>query len=533
MLSKSDFMKFLQCEKYVWLYKHRKDLLEEVTEQQQAIFNLGFTVEEYAQKLFPGANMQMEVRGAWKGAPNVGTPSQGVSPARAPWKGAPNAGAPSQGVSKAGTSNARASSSNNANHLYARADIVTYNPKTKTYDIYEVKAATDIKPEYLPDVAFQKITFEAAGYKVGKTFLVHVNNEYVRSGEIEPEKFLTVEDITDDVNATVPEVMQLIPEALADIARQKEPQVRIVRQCTTPYACPFIPYCWSQAKIPENSVYALTRIREKTLIELLDRGVMDIKDIPDDIALQPSQVAAVKVARTGKAIIKKAKIKEALSELTYPLYFLDYETVMPAVPMWDGTKPYQQVCFQYSLHVMREASKGKSSKAKLEHYEYLASGRDNPMPALLAQLREVIADDGGSVIVWNKSFEMARNREMGEMFPEYADFLESVNGRVYDLMEIFKKRLYVHPEFHGSCSIKKVLPALVPELSYEDLEDIREGTMAGIRWLEVEHGSGGATGAEVDEVARERVRERVRRNLLKYCERDTEAMVRVMGEVGD
>jgi hypothetical protein len=202
-----------------------------------------------------------------------------------------------------------------------------------------------------------------------------------------------------------------------------------------------------------------------------------------------------------------------LAALQYPLYFLDYETVNPAVPLWDGTRPYQQVCFQYSLHVLREAG------GKLEHFEHLAEGRENPIPALLKQLKHDIADDKGSVIVWYKSFEMTRNQEMAALFPEYRDFLESVNGRVYDLMEIFKQLLFVHPGFGGSCSIKAVLPALVPELSYDNLEDIREGTMAGIRWLQLNFGKG------LEDA------DRVRQNLLNYCERDTLAMVRVMGKI--
>ncbi len=476
-------MKFLQCEKYVWLYKERKDLLEEVSEVQQAIFDQGYEVEEYAQRLFPKGEFQMDVKAAFGGK---------------------------------------------ANQLYARADIVLGDSKKKTYDIYEVKGATMIKPEYLYDLAFQKIAFEAGGYTVGKTCLVHVNNEYVRKGEVEPEKFLTVEDVTEEINELVPEVEGLIPHALAGILRREEPEVRIVKQCKRPYTCPFISYCWDQAKIPDYSVYNLTRIGEKTLLELLDRGVLALKDIPDDVELSVAQAAQVKVAQTGKPVIQKAKIKKALGALAYPLYFLDYETVNTGVPLWDGIKPYQQVCFQYSLHVVREAPKGKSSKAKLEHFEYLASGQDNPMPGLLAQLRKDIADDGGSVIVWYKSFEMGRNSEMAELYPEYREFLESVNERVYDLMDIFKKQYYVHPGFRGSCSIKKVLPALLPELSYENLEDIREGSMAGLRWLEVEFGEG----LKGEERERVQERERVRGNLLKYCERDTLAMVGVMGEVG-
>ena len=467
MLSKSDFMKFLQCKKYLWLYKHRKDLLEEVSEKQQAIFDQGFTVEEYAMKLFPEANAQLI--------------------ARAPYAGKPN-------------------------QLYARADLVVHVPDTDQIDIYEVKSSSGVHPEHLPDLAFQKIAFTAAGYQVNKTYMIHLNGEYVRQGSIDPHELLTIADITEDVEEMVEQITPLIPEALADMALRAEPQVRIVKQCNNPYTCPFISYCWEQAQIPEYSVYDLTGVREKTLVELLDRGVMRVEDIPADIKLTNAQAAQVKTAQTQKPLINKTKVKAALKKLKYPLYFFDYEAVNPAIPLWDGTRPYQQVCFQYSLHVQRQPD------APLEHCEFLASGQENPVNALLAQLRHDIADDQGSVIVWYKSFEMTRNQEMAEMFPQYREFLESVNARVFDFYEIFKKLYYVDPGFHGSCSIKDVLPALVPELSYQNLDDIREGGMASLRWLQ------GNFGVGLEEVEKEKIRW----NLLRYCERDTEAMVRVL-----
>jgi antitoxin component of RelBE/YafQ-DinJ toxin-antitoxin module len=169
MLSKSDFLKYLQCEKYLWLYKHRKDLLEEVSEAQQAIFDQGFNVEEYALKLFPNANSQMEAH-----APFAGKPMQ----------------------------------------LYARADIVFLNPQTNLYDIYEVKSTSEVKAEHLPDLAFQKITFEAAGYKVGKTYLIHLNSKYIRQGVIDPQKLLTVEDVSADVETAIKKITPFIPLAL-------------------------------------------------------------------------------------------------------------------------------------------------------------------------------------------------------------------------------------------------------------------------------------------------------------------------------
>jgi hypothetical protein len=501
MLSKSDFMKFLQCEKYLWLYKNRRDLLEEVSEQQQAIFDQGFAVEEYATKLLPGAQAQLV--------------------ARAPYKAQAGMHEATTGGKVSGGSSVPVGSLAARVMLYARADLVTHDEDSDTYDIYEVKSTTQVKPEHLPDLAFQKLAFTAAGYKVRRTFLVHLNNAYIRQGAIDAQELLIIEDVTADVEAAAQEIEPMIPEAIAAMQKPREPHVKIVKQCSNPYECPFIPYCWPQAQIPEtNSIYALTRISESQLVELLDRGIMRIEEIPADFELGKEQAAQVQVAKTQKPIIEKAKIQAALADLKYPLYFLDYETVNPAVPLWDSTRPYQQVCFQYSLHVLREPPK-KGAKEKLDHFEHLAEGRDNPVPGLLKQLQKDLAEDGGSVIVWYKAFETGRNTEMAEMYPEYRDFLESVNGRIYDLRDIFKDLLYVHPGFQGSTSIKAVLPTLFPELAYDNLEDIQEGTMAGIRWLQLNFDSGLA----------DEEKARVRQNLLNYCERDTLAMVRVMGEM--
>jgi hypothetical protein len=495
MLSKSDYLKFLQCIKYVWLYKHRRDLLEEASERQQAIFNQGFAVEDYAERLFPNGKRLPKSR---RYNPLMDADlTHALIRKCTPVIFQPTAIADFNGKTR---------------QLFARADIIVFNPETKCYDIYEVKGTTEPKDVHLPDLCFQKLTFQKAEYKIGKTFLIHLNSDYVKNGEIDPKKLLTVTDLTKEINDITAETEALIPQAIAAQALPKEPQVRIVKQCTSPYECPFIPYCWPQAKIPEYSIYNLTGVREKQLTQLLDLNILKIKDIPKNFDLTKAQEAQVKVEKTGKPIINRKQIAKELSALKYPLYFLDYETVMPAIPLWDGTGPYRQVCFQYSLHVL------DSPASELRHFEYLAKNQQDPVPELLNQLREEIPLKGGTVIVWNKSFEMGRNKEMAERFPEFKKFLESVNARVYDLIDIFKHRDYVDPAFRGSCSIKNVLPALVPELSYKNLEDIRQGDLAGLRWLQ----------ATFSPAITQPEKSAIRRNLLKYCERDTLAMVKIL-----
>ena len=510
MLTKSDYNKFLQCVKYLWLNKYRKDLAEEYSEQQQAIFTQGYEVEDYAHLLFPpGIETAQDLfeseRDTIKLMANK-TPVIYQATAVADYLG-------------------------EKRFLLVRADIIVYNGKTKSYDLYEVKSTTKSKPEHLPDIAFQKLTFAKAGYPMGKTYLIHLNNEYERNGKIEPQKLLTIEDLTEIIDTIIPQIEAEIPKALAILKQKNEPEVRIIKQCGNPYECPFIPYCWEQAKIPEYSVYDLAGIHEKTLLQLLDKEIIQIKKIPDDIELTKAQTTQVEAEKKGAPIINKKQIDKILNALKYPLYFLDYETVAPAIPFWDGTNPYQQVCFQYSLHVL------KNPGAPLQHYEFLSDGSQNPMPKLLEQMKRDFASHTdpenikGTVIVWYKPFETSRNKEMAKTFPQYKKFLESVNRHVFDLMEIFKKLYYVHPGTHGSNSIKSVLPVLVPELSYKNLE-IGEGGLASLKWLQMNFPKPAPAGADAAVAPLTSAQKyQTRRALLTYCGQDTLAMVKILAAI--
>jgi hypothetical protein len=231
--------------------------------------------------------------------------------------------------------------------------------------------------------------------------------------------------------------------------------------------------------------------------------------VPDDIKLSVGQRNQVTVAKTKEPLIDKSSIKQLLNELEYPLYFLDYETVSSALPMFSGCTPFQQIPFQYSLHVLR------TPDSEIEHYEYLGTDSETaPMPELLASLRSHIGDTG-SVIVWYKVFETGRNTEMANAYPEYADFLSNVNDRIFDLMEVFSKQHYVHHDFKGSSSIKYVLPVIIPEFSYKEME-IQNGLVASIRWYD----------AVMGVVDKEQAK-KTYGDLIKYCCLDTLAMVKI------
>ena len=261
-----------------------------------------------------------------------------------------------------------------------------------------------------------------------------------------------------------------------------------------------------------DTIYDLGSVNRKTIGEAIARGVVRLADWPDDIALLPRQRLQIDVLKSGVAHLDRGRIRHLLDGLRFPLYFLDYETFQTAVPMFDGCAPWAQVPFQYSLHVVE-------ADGSVVHREFLWTDPQMcPVPPLVRQLRQEIGPEG-SVIVWNQPFESARNREMAELVPEAADFLLDVNDRMIDLMDVVKKGWWVHPEFNGSASIKKVLPVVAPELAYEYLA-IGDGAAASERWFEAVMGDPEAlTGDE---------REEVFAALRIYCRRDTEALIRIL-----
>jgi hypothetical protein len=240
--------------------------------------------------------------------------------------------------------------------------------------------------------------------------------------------------------------------------------------------------------------------------KLTKNNIFCIGDIKDASLLSHGTAKYWKARDFGGRYIDTSQVKNFLNVINYPIYYLDYETSSNAAPLWNQTSPYQQVPFQYSLHIKRHQN------ATLEHFDYLHKAKDNPMDSLLENLRKNIGDSG-SVIVWNKSFEMDRNNEMAKYAPKYADFLSNINSRVVDLMDPFKENMITDPAFKGSNSIKDVLPVMVHDYSYNDLE-INDGGTAASVWKAVTLQDGPN-------------KEKVYGDLIKYCERDTEAMVKI------
>lgn len=344
-------------------------------------------------------------------------------------------------------------------------DIVSFVGDNEV-DLYEIKASTSAKVEHEFDLAFQTAVLEGTGLKVRNIFVIHVNNQYVRNGAIEADKITHTEDVTAKVRKRSEATAKYMPLALAT-AQQK----------TMPDPSPDL------AKL--GSKKSWLQVNEAMVPQ-------PPKEYPPDTA----------------PTIQHVEVKNFMDQLKYPLYFLDYETLMSLVPYFDGHRPYQQVPFQYSLHILQ------SPDAELEWKEYLHRDNSNPARPLTEQLINDIADSG-TVLVWYEGFEKARNTELGEMLPEYKEAMEAINNRVVDLMLPFKNKWYDDPRFEGSASIKQVLPVMCPELSYKDL-GIQEGGSAQRLWME----------AVLDDKRADQ-KEQILADLIEYCKLDTLAMVEI------
>ena len=395
-----------------------------------------------------------------------------------------------------------------ADDLFCRSDIIEYDTKSDHWDIIEIKSSTQPHDIHYKDLSFQKICLESSGIKVGRVFLMYINNQYVKEGEIEPEGLLLKQDITDEVEGIEEDTRIEIKDALNVLGLPEEPKVKILRQCHNPYDCDFIDYCFKDT--PEDSIYSIAgALGGKKLDKLLDEGILEVSDIPSEMLTTKKLERHHHVTKNDTVHIEKENIRKEIEKIEYPIYYLDYETYSSAIPIFDGYRPYQRIVFQYSLHVQREPG------GDLEHYYFLAKEFKDPTEDLSKSLREVVGPKG-SFVTWNKSFEEGCNSEMGQRCPEFKNFYKDINDRMFDLMEIFKEGYYVHKKFHGSASLKKVLPVMAPELSYGDL-DIQEGMTASNTW-----------GKTIRSDIEEQEKEKVFNSLLDYCELDTLAMVRIL-----
>ncbi len=455
IISKTSFLTFLDCSKNAWIKIHKPEIFKQypLSSFEQNIIDTGNNIDVMARSLFPNGVL-VESREDTELTDKLIANKTPViyQPVFATDK------------------------------FITALDILVWNTDTNVYDLYEVKSSTSSEEnggrkteDYLIDIAFQKNILDELGVEIGTTNLIRVNKEYVRNGEINVRSFFLIEDVTEEVNAKLGEVKSKMEVASEVISNPKEPVGHcdcILKgkksHCTTSkYSIP---------DLPQYPVHAISRINKKKLIELVDNNIFSIFDVPKDFVLSENQRRQVDTAQSDKEYISVNEITDFLSTMKYPLCFLDYETYPSAVPKYDGFKPYQQIPFQFSLHVI-EAPNGESV-----HYDFIYTDTECPDKYFAEALKKHLPDIG-SVVVWNQGFEKGINKQIAEHLPEYSEFMDKVNIRVVDLMIPFygKTTMYDHPKFKGSASIKYVLPALVPHLSYKNMH-IQEGGTASDTW---------------------------------------------------
>ena len=482
ILSKTSFLYGLQCPKYLWTQLHDQKSIPRVDAAMQFIFDQGHEVGDLARKLFPdGINIPVDDFGA-----NTRVTRENLGGDKP--------------LFEAGIS---------AGNLYCRLDIL--NPTGDgTWDIIEVKSATSVKDVNIWDVAFQRLCCETAGLKINHCKVAYINTRYVRHGEIEPHQLFIIEDITGRVNEFSDTLKDKVNEILDVMGRTQCPKADIGPHCSAPYECPLQEVCW--AFLPEHSIFDLYWGGKKRY-ELFASGVVNILDIPEGCGLNGKQQIQVRCVASGEPHVDREGIRNFLDALEYPAYYLDFATFSTAIPLFDGTHPYQQIPFQFSVHV----ADGRGGEVK--HFGYLAQGRDDPRPPLFEALKKALGDKG-SIVAYYAPFEKQVLSELGQAFPDYREWADGLHGRIMDLLKPFSSFYYYHPEQRGSASLKKVLPALTG-MSYDTLA-INDGKLAGVAFMAATYG---------DDDEEERLK--IRRALEEYCGQDTGGMVEIIKKLNE
>lgn len=464
-LSKTNFIQYLNCPNSIWLLKNKPDNYPhgEFSDYEKKIAAEGYEVEEYVKQLLENRH---------------------------------DANAYSyQTVFQTDRG------------LYAKAD-VTRDNSDGTINLYEVKSSTSVKktPHHnqIKDAAFQKITAEDGGVNIKNIFIVHLNGDYERKGEIDPEQLLVFSDVSSDVAQVEEETRNEIQAALDKITTTKIDETSCTcLGLTRTNHCDAFDYF--NQDIPKPSIYNLPRISKAKIINFIEEGRFDLAQIGLDEVTE-KQALVLSSAQQGNPVINHSVLTRFYSKAKYPIYFLDYETYSSAIPLINRARPQSPIPFQYSLHV-----KPNPDDTEFHHFEYLSE--EAVMPLNMIEHMEQNIGNTGSIISWHASFENTQNKSMAKLYPEKADFLNNLIERTLDLEDLFKDG-YVDIAFGGSTSIKNVLPVLAADLTYEGME-VANGTDAMEAWIRFVNLPTGV------------VKNQLRKDMLEYCKLDTYAMVQI------
>lgn len=486
-LSKSKYCSAVQCPKMIWLKKNKPEAFDSSV-VNQSILETGNEVGDLAMGLF----------GAYTEVP-FGDLSDMINKTAE--------------LIEAGTP-IIAEGSFSYNRLFCSIDILK-NLGNGCVEIYEVKSSTSVKDIYYDDAAYQCHVLTKLGYTVKRVCIVYINNQYIRSGALNIQQLFHTEDITDDAISLMPEVAENIERFSEYMEQKEEPNDDIGMHCFNPYDCGFFGYCTRH--LPTPNVFDVAGARLSTKFKCYDKGIISFEDLNTSNALSAGQYKQVEHELFNYApYIEKDTIRDFLGHLSYPLYFLDFESFQPAIPLYEESRPFEQIVFQYSLHYIEHEG------GELKHTEFLAYPGADPRRALAEQLCRDIPMDVCTT-AYNMGFEKGRIKGLAEIYPDLAEHLMNIHDNIQDLMIPFQKKYYYTRAMQGSYSIKYVLPALFPDdpaLDYHNLEGVHNGSEAS------------ATFKRMAAMTKEEL-ETYRTHLLNYCGLDTFAMVKVWEKLNE
>jgi len=479
-LSKSKFVAGCQCLKRLYLQVHEPGLAAEADAASDAIIEQGREVGLLARKMFTGG---VEVR------------DEGLDEAiRATRELTANLEVPAifEGTFEHGG-------------VLVRVDIL-HRRRDKRWRLIEVKSTTDVRDHHIPDIAIQHRVVSRSGIDLASSCLAHVNRDYIyQSGSIDVHRFFRVRNVIRRVEKLQPKLPSELRLQFRVLQMDEAPKIPAGRHCTEPVTCEFFDHC--NPTLPDDHILKLPRIHASEVANLVALGIHSIREIPENYPLSGRLRRACTCVQTGKPWFSGG-LEDELRGLEYPLYFMDFETVNPCVPRFPGMRPYDQLPFQWSVHVQRQPG------AVLEHHEFLADDASDPRPAFISALCNTLGDRG-SIVVYHQQFESQRLSDLASWLPEFSSRITKIQRRLWDLLPIIRNHVY-YPAFGGSYSLKSVLPALVPEMKYEGMV-VADGQSAGLAWEPLMRG-----GLDQGE------REKIRKALLDYCGQDTLAMVRLL-----
>lgn len=480
LISKTKILSGYQCKKSLYLKTHHKDLVPAVTPEQQSIFDIGHEVQEFARRRFSGGKLvdclPWDFIGALRKTKDFLAEKEKILfEAAFEYKG-----------------------------CFAKADIITYSESTERWTIYEVKSGTKIKDEYLDDVGLQTWIMANSGLPIEQINLMYINPACQFPNL---ENLFVVEDVTEKLRERYLEISPKLNELFKSLRSESVPDQDIGPHCDSPNPCVFKEYCWTEKQIPEFSVLNLPGFQQKKWI-YYQAGVVSVDD-ERLIDLNPLQERIVQTHRNHQPYTDQVGIKNSLSTWKYPLIFLDFETINPAIPQYPGTRPYQQVPFQFSVHMLEHPN------AEVIHHEYLHQDESDPRPPLIEKLLEVCGKKG-SIVAYYSQFEAQRLQEMADAFDHHRDELTSLISRLVDPLPIIRENIY-REEFAGSFSLKIVAPTLLGlKYTYDHLT-VKDGLAAQRAFKEI-----------ISSKTADSRKSFLVQACLDYCKQDTLVMVKLV-----